>query len=243
MTSPRPARYSAKSLRGVRGPGASGCGFRRWRAADPPGSRERRRRRARWGDRAASAQAGIARIREGQDVMMRGIQPMALGGRGRAPRSRPRNDGRRPEDPRVPGRSAEPTAARPAGRRVPAISTSAATLSAGCAPAHLQVQAYRDPASRHYRRCRSPGRSWIGGNVQILPTARGGRRERIGRPARRSGRRGASGVLDSIADANEVGGFHDQTVAHVVEGLEHHERSAALIRQAHARRAQSGHRA
>src|SRR5882757_2417716 len=45
-------------------------------------------------------------------------------------------------------------------------------------------------------------------------------------------------VLDLVADADQVRGFHDQTVADAVEGLEHHESTGLFRRKSDFLRAQ-----
>src|SRR5260370_31558035 len=48
-------------------------------------------------------------------------------------------------------------------------------------------------------------------------------------------------ILDEVLHANDVLRFHDEAVAYLVEGLEHHERAGALVRQTHILCAQPGH--
>src|SRR3984893_12110086 len=40
-------------------------------------------------------------------------------------------------------------------------------------------------------------------------------------------------ILEQLVDANDALGFHDKAVADLFKGLEHHERTGALVRQTH----------
>src|ERR1700692_4659338 len=51
------------------------------------------------------------------------------------------------------------------------------------------------------------------------------------------------GILYPISDTNDVLCFHDETIADLIESLEHHERTGALIRQLHVLRSQARHSA
>src|ERR1019366_4488520 len=50
-------------------------------------------------------------------------------------------------------------------------------------------------------------------------------------------------ILDPVGYMNDVLGFHDEAVAHAIEGFEHHKRAGPFVRQLHVLRAQTGHSA